>query len=46
MKKRSGKKCKPGYWLFAIKLINANVPVMIDAEESWIQDTIDGLALI
>jgi proline dehydrogenase len=27
------------------KAFNANVPVMIDAEESWIQDTIDGLAL-
>jgi len=27
------------------KAFNANVPVMIDAEESWIQDTIDQLAL-
>lgn len=27
------------------KAFNANVPVMIDAEESWIQDTIDGLAM-
>jgi proline dehydrogenase len=27
------------------KAFNANVPVMIDAEESWIQDTIDMLAL-
>ncbi|MES2276619.1 MAG: proline dehydrogenase family protein [Bacteroidota bacterium] len=27
------------------KAFNANVPVMIDAEESWIQDTIDLLAM-
>jgi len=27
------------------KAFNSNVPVMIDAEESWIQDTIDMLAL-